>query len=122
MANEDLVSVRQRLENLKKNPIYVPMPLDNIVPDKEAKPIGGGELTFGKLLQQKIDKVIKKIELIKEKMKTSDTFMNHFYDLKNTEKEFLELLAKAEEKHVTFPSTFAKKIDEIKGNIRSKIR
>lgn len=122
MASEDLVSVRQRLENLKKNPRYVPMPLDNIVPDKEAKPMGEGELTFGKLLQQKIDKVIKKIELIKEKMKTSDTFMNHFYDLKNAEKEFLGLLGQAEEKHVTFLSAFAKKIDEIKGNIRSKIR
>jgi len=121
MRNDELVSVRERLEKLKDNPKQVPKPLD-IIPDKDRKPIGDGMLTFERVFQQKVEKAIKKIESVKERMTTSNMFMNYFYDLKQAEKEFLDLLEKAEEKHVEFPSNFVKKIELIKSKIRSKIR
>lgn len=121
MENDDLVSVRERLENLKKNPKQVPKPLD-LIPERVPKPIGEGMLTFERLFQQKVEKSINKIESIKKRMITSDMFVNYFYDLKHAEKEFLGLLKEAEEKHIDFPSSFLKKIDAVKAKIRSKIR
>lgn len=121
MGNDELVSVKERLEKLKENPLQVPKPLD-IIPERDVRPIGDGMFTFERVFQQKVEKLIKKIESIKSKMATSDTFVNYFYDLKKVEKEFLELLEKAEEKHVDFPDNFVKKIDLVKSKIRSKIR
>lgn len=121
MENDDLVSVRERLENLKKNPKPVPKPLD-LIPERDSKPIGEGMLTFERLFQQKVEKAIKEIEIIKKRMITSDMFVNYFYDLKRAEKEFLGLLKEAEEKHVDFPNSFLKRIDAVKSKIRSKIR
>ena len=121
MGNDELVSVRERLEKLKDNPKQVPKPLD-LIPEKDRKPIGDGMLTFERVFQQKLEKAIKKIESVKERMTTSNMFMNYFYDLKQAEKEFLDLLEKAEEKHVEFPSNFIKRIEAVKSKIRSKIR
>lgn len=121
MGNDELISVRERLENLKKKPKMVPRPLD-LIPERDRKPIGDGMLTFERVFQQKIEKAIKKIESIKEKMKNSNGFFNYFYDLKQAEKEFSEVLEKAEEKHVEFPDNFIKKIEIVKKNLRSKIR
>lgn len=121
MGNDELVSVRERLENLKKNPKQVPKPLD-LIPERESRPLGDGMFTFERLFQQKVEKAIKKIESVKTRMKTSDMFMNYFYDLKEAEKEFLDLLAKAEEKHVDFPDSFLKKVEAVKSRIRARIR
>lgn len=121
MANEELTSVRERLENLKKNPQRVSRPSD-LIPEKDLKPIGDGMLTFERLFQQKVEKAIRKIESIKERMTSSEGFMNLFYELKTAEMEFLDLLKKAEEKHVDFPNNFLKRIEEVKSRIRSKIR
>jgi len=121
MNNDELVSVRERLEKMKDNPKEVPKPLD-LIPEKDPRPVGEGMFTFERQFQQKVEKAIKKIESIKEKMKASDMFMNYFYDLKKAEKEFLDLLEKAEEKHVEFPDNFVKRIEAVKSKIRSKIR
>ncbi|MBL7101014.1 MAG: hypothetical protein ISS23_03615 [Nanoarchaeota archaeon] len=121
MGNDELTSVRERLEGLKKNPKRVPKPLD-IIPEREKEPVGEGMLTSERLFQQKVEKAIKRIDSIKDKMKTSDNFINYFYDLKQAEKEFLDLLAEAEEKHVDFSESFVKKIISVKSRIRSKIR
>lgn len=121
MGNDKLVSVRERLENLKKNPKQVSMPLD-IIPEKESRPLGDGMLTFERVFQQKIEKAIKRIDSVKDRMNSSDMFMNYFYDLKQAENEFLDLLAKAEEKHVEFPENFMKRIESVKSKIRTKIR
>ena len=112
-----MVSVRERLENLKKNPKPVPKPLD-LIPEREEKPIGDGMLTFERVFHQKVEKAIKRMESIKEKMKNSSSFVNYFYDLKQAEKEFLELLEQAEEKHIDFPDNFVKRIEEAKSKIR----
>lgn len=121
MKNEELVSVKERLENLKKNPKPVPRPFD-LIPERDPKPIGEGMLTFERLFQQKVEKAINKIDSMKKRMITSDMFVNYFYDLKRAEKEFLDLLKEAEGKHVDFPSSFLKKIDAVKAKIRSRIR
>lgn len=121
MGNDDLTSVRERLENLKKNPKCVPKPLA-IIPQRDGRPTSESMLTFERLFQQKVDKAITKIESIKEKMKSSETFTSYFYDLKKAEQEFLDLLKTAEEKRVEFPDNFNKKIEETKSKIRSKIK
>ena len=120
MDNEELASVRERLEKLKKEHKSVPKPLDEI-PDRN-RPVGDNMFTFERMFQQKIEKAIRKIENMKERMKTSENFVNYFYDLKQAENEFLELLSKAEEKHVDFPDNFIQRISSIKDKIRSKIR
>ncbi len=79
-------------------------------------------LTFERVFQQKLEKAIKKMDSIREKMKTSTTFINYFYDLKQAEKEFLDLLEKVEEKHIDFPDNFVKRIEDAKSKIRFKIR
>ena len=122
MGNDELITVRERLERLKKNPKKVPKPLDVILPEREHKPVSEGSLTSEKIHQKKVEKVIKRIESIKEKMKTSETFINYFYDLKQAEKEFLTLLETAEEKHIDFSDEFAERIKEVKNKIRTKIR
>ena len=122
MRNDELITVRERLERLKKNPKKVPKPLDVVIPEKEHKPAPESSLTSEKVHQKKVEKVIKKIESIKEKMKTSETFINYFYDLRQAEKEFLVLLEKAEEKNIDFSDEFAKRIKEVKNKIRTKIR
>lgn len=121
MGNDELTSVRERLENLKKNPKEVPKPLD-LIPEKERKPLGDGMFTFERIFHQKVEKAIRKIEGIKEKMTSSQGFMNLFYDLKDAEQQFLGLLKEAEEKHIDFPDSLLKRIEEIKDKIRSKIR
>ncbi|MBU4502846.1 MAG: hypothetical protein KKA79_09700 [Nanoarchaeota archaeon] len=121
MNNEELMSVRERLERIKEKPKEVPKPLD-IIPEKDRRPIGDGMLTFERQFLQKVEKAIKKIESIKDQMKSSDNFLNYFYDLKNAEQDFLKLLNEAEEKHVDFPENFVKRVAEVKKNIRSKVR
>lgn len=121
MSNNNLVSVRERLENLKKNPRNVPSVLDS-VPDRERKPLDDGMYTFERVFQQKVDKAIKKVDLLKERMEDSENFLNFFYDLKKAENEFLDLLAEAEKRKIDFPDNFKKQIEEVKSQIRQKIR
>lgn len=121
MGNEELTPMRERLENLKKNPKCVPKPLD-LVPEKDRRPLGEGMFTFEKMFQQKIEKAIQKIESLKNKMNASETFANYYYDMKRAEKEFLEIVAKAEEKQIDFPANFASKIESIKSKIRMKTK
>lgn len=121
MDNEELLSVRERLEKIKENPRDVPKPLD-IIPEKDRRPIADGQLTFERNFQQKVEKSMKKIDLIKDKMQTSDNFLNYFYDLKKAEQELFVLLDEAEEKHIEFSENVVKRIEIIKSNIRSKIR
>lgn len=122
MGNDELTSVRERLEKLKENPRKVPKPLAPVLPERERRSISDGMLTFERVFQQKVEKAIKKIEAVKARMEASQNFANYFYDLKEAEKEFLEILTKAEEKHVEFPAGFIKKIEAVKSKIRSKIR
>lgn len=121
MSNDELVSVRERLENLKKNSQNVPSVLES-VPDRERRPLGDGMYTFERVFQQKVDTVIKKVELLKERMEDSENFLNFFYDLKKAENEFLDLLAEAEKRKIDFPDNFKKQIEEIKSQIRQRIR
>jgi len=121
MENDKLLTVRERLERLKNNPKKVPKPLD-MMPEKRApEPVPEATLNFEKEFQQKAEKAIKNIESVKNKMKGSKSFINYFYDLKKVEKEFLNILQEAEEKHIEFPENFLKKIESVKSTIRSKI-
>lgn len=121
MGNDELTPMRERLENLKKNPKCVPKPLD-LVPEKDRRPLGEGMFTFEKMFQQKIEKTIQKIEALKNKMNTSEMFADYYYDMKRAEKEFLDLVAKAEEKQTEFPANFVSRIESIKSKIRMKTR
>ncbi len=121
MSNDELVSVRERLENLKKNPYPFQNVLENL-PERERKPIGDGMFTFERVFQQKVEKAVKRIDVLKERMQDSEMFINLFHDLKKAENEFLELLAEAEKRKLTFPDNFNKRIEEIKSQIRQRIR
>ncbi|MDP2906998.1 MAG: hypothetical protein Q8O03_03590 [Nanoarchaeota archaeon] len=121
MGNDELVSVRERLENLKKNSRDVPKVLES-VPDRERRPLGDGMYTFERVFQQKVEKVIKRIEFLKERMEDSENFLNLFYDLKRVENEFLDLLAEAGKRKIDFPDNFNKQIEDIKSQIRQRIR
>ena len=121
MSNDELVSVRERLEKLKKNSQDIPNVLES-VPDRERRPLGDGMYTFERIFQQKVEKAIKKVEILKERMEDSENFLNLFYDLKKAENEFLDLLAEAEKRKIDFPDNFNKQIEEIKNQIRQRIR
>jgi len=117
MGNNELVSVRERLENLRKNPKHVPRPLD-LLPEREKKPLGEGMFTLDRVYQQKIEKAISKLEVLKNKMKSSEMFSSYYYDLKKAEKEFIDVIAEAESKKLDFPENFLKRVADIKRTLR----
>jgi len=121
MGNDELTTVRERLENLKKKSRDVPKILES-VPERERRPVGDGMYTFERVFQQKVDKAIKKIGFLKEKMEDSENFLNLFYDLKRAEEEFLKLLEEAEKRKLDFPDNFKNQIEEVKSQIRQRIR
>ncbi|MFH0752832.1 MAG: hypothetical protein V1914_04540 [archaeon] len=113
-------TVRERLERMMRNSVpinRIPMLQDRPkqVPD-EQKPI-----TPSKLMIQKIEASIKVIEDYNAKMlKDSECYLSLFYDRKKAEQAFLEVLKEAEEKEVSIPSPFMKRIEAIKSKIRDK--
>lgn len=121
MSNDELPSVRERLENLKRGYQNVPKILES-VPDREKQPLGDGMYTFERVFQQKVEKILKKIEFLKERMEDSENFLNFFYDLRRLEDELLVLLAEAEKRKIDFPDNFKKRVEEVKSQIRQKIR
>lgn len=112
-------TVRERLERLARGSINAASKLPRLVdrpsiPVDESKPI-----TPSKVMIQKLETAIKVIEDYNAKMtKDSECYLSLFYDRKKAEQAFLALLKEAEEKEVSIPSPFMKRIESVKSKIR----
>ncbi len=114
MAN----TVRERLERLMKNAIPSDM-IAKIQDRPQVIPEDQKPITPSKLLLQRIEAAIKVIENYNSKMlKDSECYLSLFYDRKKAEQAFLALLKEAEEKEVSIPSPFMKRIEAVKSKIK----
>jgi len=111
-------TVRERLEKMGTTFKPVPRALGNerVIQAEENKPF-----TPSKVMQQKIEKVIRVIEGYHAKMNNdSESYLALFYDLKKTEKEFIDLLKEAEQRKLNIPSPFIRRIEAIRAKINDK--
>jgi hypothetical protein len=119
-GDENLVSVRERLEDLKHQKRPVPKPLGpkffpENQPSEEKKTI-----TPESVMQGKIEKAMGNVEALQKKMHDSpSSYLSLFYDLKQAEKGFLDLLSEAEDKQVALSGTVMARIAKVKSKIRS---
>lgn len=112
-----LRSVRERLSELKTKP-SVDLPLSP--KREEAVVYERKEPSQDNLVQARIDKAMKKIEAVKQKMERTDSYLGLFYDLKAAEKEFNDALEEANAKGVDLPENFQVKIDSFKAKLTPK--
>ena len=116
-----LITVKERLEKLMggSTPTSKSFSNDRVLPVQ----VGNEEdklITPSKVMQQKIEKSIRKLEDYHFKMhKDSESYLALFYDLKKAEKEFQDLLKEAEDKKISIPSPFIKRIEAVRANIRN---
>ncbi len=116
-----LITVKERLEKLMggSTPASKSFSNDRALPMQ----VGNEEdklITPSKVMQQKIEKSIRKLEGYHFKMhKDSESYLALFYDLKKAEKEFQDLLKEAEDKKISIPSPFMKRIEAVRTNIRN---
>jgi len=110
--------VRERLEKLKNQSYRPGLPLseDEINPRPE-KVLLSPESIFMK----KIEKLMKKIVGVKQKMHSdSGQYLSLYYDLKKFETEFLETVDDPEIQYLDLPDIFVQKIDEFRQKIKNK--
>lgn len=113
-----LRSVKERLSELKIKPSNVELPLSP--KREEAVVFERKEPSQESLVQAKIDKAMKKIEAVKQKMERTDSYLGLFYDLKAAEKEFNDALEEVNAKGVDLPENFQVKIDSFKAKLTPK--
>ena len=114
-----LKSVKERLEEMKKKNVVVPRPLD--IPQILKVPNPESELiTIDKVYRGKVEKAMKSIEVINQKIKTSGTYLNMYYNLKRAEDEFLAVLDEAKQKHIEFSPEFSDRIEAVKKRLRTR--
>lgn len=113
-----LRSVKERLSELKSKPTNVSLPLGP--KHEEAVVFERKEPSQESLVQARIDKAMKRIEAVKQKMERTDSYLGLFYDLKAAEKEFVEALDEANAKGVDLPETFQAKVDLFKTKLTPK--
>lgn len=114
-----LRSVKERLQELKTKPRV--QSYASMGPKREQTVvIERKEPTQESLVQARIDKAMKRLEAVKQKMEKTDSYLGLFYDLKAAEKEFLDSLDEAKAKGVDLPENFQVKVDLTKSKIKEK--
>ncbi len=113
-----LRTVKERLEELRLNPKPVQAPLNSL--REQAPVIERKEPSQDQLVQARIDKAIKRLEAVKQKMEKTDSYLSLFYDLKAAEKEFLDSIEEANAQGVDLPETFQAKVELTKSRIKSR--
>jgi len=115
IPNTGLQTVKERLRELKNRPAYAHQPLarEPMVIKAEPSPEN--------LILGKVEKAIKRVELVRQKMEKTDSYLGHFYDLKAAEKEFIVALEEAKTIDVEFPEMLQTKINLLKSKIRLRV-
>ena len=113
-----LRSVKERLEELKVKPKAVNLPLDTNRRE-QVTVLERKEPRQESLVQARVDKAMKRVEAVKQKMERTDSYLGLFYDLRAAEKEFLESLEEANSKAVDLPETMQAKIEILKSKIKT---
>lgn len=111
-----LRTVKERLQELRTNPKQVQMPIMR----EQPQVIERKEPSQDQQVQARIDKAIKRLEAVKQKMEKTDSYLSLFYDLRAAEKEFLDSVEEANVKGVDLPQTFQTKIELTKSKIKSQ--
>lgn len=113
-----LRTVKERLSELKDKPNSVGLPLES----KRDQPMvfERKEPSQETLVQARIDKAMKRIEAVKQKMERTDSYLGLFYDLKAAEKEFTDALDEANAKGVDLPEAFQLKVGQFKSRLSPK--
>lgn len=108
--------VLQRLEGLRENPRPVPRPLEVVEKREEPKK---ELLDHDSMLTAKLDRAIKRIDMLRGKMLKADSYLSLFYELKVAEKEFVEAYNEVKAKDVDLTPMLEQKAEQVKGNLRS---
>lgn len=119
-----LRSVKERLEELKVKPkpaVFTGSPLGALSTNHEQPAVmPKKEPSDENLVQARVDKAMKRIESIRQKMEKTDSYLGFFYDLKAAEKEFFDSLEEANAKAVELPQTMQNKVEIFKNKIKSQ--
>ena len=111
-----LRTVKERLEELRTNPVQMPLRAE-----REQMPvIERKEPSQDQVVQSRVDRAMKRLEAVKQKMEKTDSYLGLFYDLKAAEKEFLDSVEEADAKGVDLPETFKNKIELTKSRIKQQ--
>jgi len=109
--------MKERLRRLKERPGWAFKPLDKEFLNKmePSKVIKTPETE----MQNKIEKAMKKVEDIRNKMKDASNYLSLYYDLKKAQDEFLQLVDEMENGNfLDFPDSFVKRVNNFKSGLR----
>jgi len=97
--------VKERLEKLKEMPIVQERPIEQ---KEEQKPV-----TQENILQNKVEKALKRAEDLKAKMSNTENYLSLFYEFKKAEEELLFLLDEAKQKSIEMPYSVIARVERI---------
>lgn len=112
-----LRTVKERLQEMKVKPKSVNLPLDSR--REQVMVMERKEPSQENLVSSRIDKAMKRVEAVKQKMERTDSYLGLFYDLRAAEKEFLDSLDEANAKGIDLPETMQLKVESMKAKIKA---
>tara|TARA_Y100000310_G_scaffold344806_1_gene459654 strand:- start:4391 stop:4846 length:456 start_codon:yes stop_codon:yes gene_type:complete len=115
---QDSNSVKSRLERIQKYNKFVPKPIDDSY-FQEKEPEKPQVISPETEMQRKIEKIMAQITTIRSKMADPSNYLNRYYELQKTEKQFVKLVEDAKMETMEFPSEFKQKLEKQIDNLRT---